>query len=632
MATQQSKAAQLIETQFKVPLANGYVRSYDVTMAMTDKTIEFIKAPYDLKDTIKQMQGARWNGYLEKNPRKTWSVANSPRNHFRIARLRGEKVYAWWDRPVEDWRPKLPKDLLPQQYAMVSDLMTYHYVILAAEMGMGKTRSAIEAIRLTNPEKVVWVCPANLIASTKREFDRWGMPTDNIYFTSYDTLSNLMSTHAWDIHNVPQMLFVDEATHAKNPDSKRAVALQELSNLIRYRWGYDGFVVPMTGTPSPHGALDIWSLCEITCPGFIQEGSPKALEQTLCIMREGQKVDGTFKERVGWKDSINRCEVCGLLKSEGAHDVIDNPAESHTFVPCKNEIERFSRRIKGLVKVYFLKDWMELPEYLEEKEYCAPSRELLAAAKTIANQTLSSMETMSVLRQLSDGFMYREEPTGKKLSCPSCTEGKVRTYSANGEVAGERDCYRCKGSGQIDEMERVAKRIPCPKDDLLRGDLERCWDRGRIVVAAPHKATVDRCTDICLQEGWDVVRMDGRGMVYITNTGEKSSGDSRTFCLDAWEEQEEKKIAWVCNIESGAMGLNLQKANLLVIFSNSFKSHYRTQLLKRIHRPGSTDTCYVRDYIHLPSDERALEIVQSNRNLELMTLGEILEGTDLYGA
>ena len=37
------------------------------------------------------------------------------------------------------------------------------------------------------------------------------------------------------------------------------------------------------------------------------------------------------------------------------------------------------------------------------------------------------------------------------------------------------------------------------------------------------------------------------------------------------------------------------------------------------------------DLIHLPSDERVLKIVRENRRLELMTMGEVMEGIEWNG-
>lgn len=632
--TNNPTAASVVDTEFKIK--NGkYVNHYPVKLILTKSRIEFPGLPFSLKDTIKQMAGAKWHGYDEK-PRQLWSIRMCPRNVFRLRQLQGEPVFAWWDRPLEDHTDSMRKEifdhlcsktreLMPAQVDMINQMLTYHYLIIGAEMSLGKTLAAIETIRIVNPLEVVWVCPASLIASTKREFARWGAPIENVHFVSYDSLNNLIVSRAWDETNVPQMLFIDEATHCKNHDSARARALQKLADFIREKWGYDGYVFPLSGTPSPKRPTDIWSLAEITCPGYIREGSAAQLEKTLAVMVEGQVDGGTFKRRAAWKTGPHVCSQCGDPETSPKHDMFANPEDAHPFLPCANEVEKFAKRLSGLVRKYFKKDWLpDLPDFIEEREYCEPSKSLLAAAKTITSQDLTAIKVMSTLRQLSDGFMYRMEGTGTMETCKGCAgSGKVKTYDHIGGTTGEEDCCRCSGSGEVEKEQRVAKRIPCPKDDLLRADLERCWDRGRIVVAAPHRATVERCRDICLQEGWQVVQLDGSGMQHIISTGKTGENG-----LEVWENCEQP-VAFVANIESVAMGFNLQKANVLVVYSNSFKPHYRTQLLARIHRPGSEDTCYVRDYLHLPSDERALEIVKENRKLELMTLGEILKGTDL---
>ena len=38
--------------------------------------------------------------------------------------------------------------------------------------------------------------------------------------------------------------------------------------------------------------------------------------------------------------------------------------------------------------------------------------------------------------------------------------------------------------------------------------------------------------------------------------------------------------------------------------------------------------CTIVDLIHLPSDRRVLEVIRANRKLELMTMGEVMEGVD----
>jgi hypothetical protein len=55
--------------------------------------------------------------------------------------------------------------------------------------------------------------------------------------------------------------------------------------------------------------------------------------------------------------------------------------------------------------------------------------------------------------------------------------------------------------------------------------------------------------------------------------------------------------------------------------------------MERIHRPGMdlAKGATIVDIIHLPSDERVLQVLKENRQLEKMTLGELFsEGFDWH--
>jgi hypothetical protein len=72
--------------------------------------------------------------------------------------------------------------------------------------------------------------------------------------------------------------------------------------MIRAEYGFDGYVNLMSGTPSPKSPIDWWSQAEIAWPGFLREGSIKALEQRLAFMVDHEYDAGVFKKRLGWKD------------------------------------------------------------------------------------------------------------------------------------------------------------------------------------------------------------------------------------------------------------------------------------------------------------------------------------------
>ena len=148
-------ALETVETKFLIETKK---RAYKVpvTYRINGSRIEFVKSPFSLKDEIKAMAGARWHGNDSDNPRKMWSVANSYRNKFQIEWLEGGNPYAWFDRPIiQHEYPKFGStdfgyfDLMSQQRLMADTGLTYHYQIWAAEMGVGKTLSAIAVMQLS---------------------------------------------------------------------------------------------------------------------------------------------------------------------------------------------------------------------------------------------------------------------------------------------------------------------------------------------------------------------------------------------------------------------------------------------------------------------------------------------------
>jgi len=72
------------------------------------------------------------------------------------------------------------------------------------------------------------------------------------------------------------------------------------------------------------------------------------------------------------------------------------------------------------------------------------------------------------------------------------------------------------------------------------------------------------------------------------------------------------------------MSLTLVEARTAVFWSNSYKPEYRAQAEDRIHRKGMDENrgCTIVDLVHLPTDERVLEVIRGNRRLELMTMGD----------
>ena len=651
--------SEIVDTKLEVETKSGSLIRAPARIEYTEDRIFFRKSPFALKDEIKVMEGSRWHGY-EDPPRKIWSVANSFRNRFQLHYLMGESVYEWFERDLveHDYRKYLrhgqPEIVMPQQFDMANSGLTYHYQIWGAEMGTGKTLAAQMVIENSGVSWWYWVGPAKSLPNMKREFRLWGFDdsTIQIDFMSYEKLKRIVND--WKPGDaLPIGVVMDESSRCKTQSSQRTVACQVLADLIREKYHFDGFVIEMSGTPSPKKPVDWWSQCEIAWPGFLREGSPKALEQRLAFQRKETFDSGTFWKTTGWRDDENKCNVCGELAEHARHTIDDLLGESnedyHPFEPSKNEVAYMAERLKGLVVIKHLKDCIDLPEKRYRRVICKPTASLLRVAKSILDSAPNAMTGSTLMRELSDGFQYREMDDGT-MKCNHCPDGcgEIEEWF-EGEGPSERifraidmlekdlvarlkkrkvPCPKCKGSGQMKRTKRIAREVPCPKEKALRELLEENEETGRIVIFAGFKGSVDRCVHICRKEGWAVVRCDGRGW-HVTLADGTTITDVEP--LDFWADLEEyPRVAFVAHPESGGMSLTLVEARMAVYWSNSFKPEFRIQSEARIHRKGMDVNrgCTIVDLIHLPTDDRVLEVIKENRKIELMTMGEFTKGID----
>jgi hypothetical protein len=638
-----------IELQFRTDM--GTLVSTPVKIDARDNRIYFVDSPFGLKDEIKVMRGSHWHGRDEK-PMKIWSVDDCFRNRFQLGFMMGEPVYQWFDRELEKHEYRqyskdgVPTDPMPHQFEMADNGLTYHYQIWGAEMGTGKTLSAQMVIEESGVNHWYWVGPKSSLPNIQREFRMWGFDetTATIEWMTYERLVRIIDN--WKEGDpLPQGVIFDESSKCKTSSSQRSKGAQKLADLIRDKYDWKGYVILMSGTPSPKKPTDWWSQCEIAWPGFLREGSAKALRNRLAFQRQETFDTGTFWKTVGWKDDEKRCATCGDYQDEGSHFAEDLEDDYHKFVASKNEVAYMFERLKGLALIKHLKDCVKLPEKRYRKIICKPSPSVLRVAEVMAASAQNAMIGGTLLRELSDGFQYREEEDDEMKPCNHCPEacGEVdewfdpndehRCYQDIGMLPEDRiaqlekrkiRCPKCHGTGEVKKIKRIIREIPCPKEKALRGLLEECEESGRIVIFAGFTGSVDRCVKICRKEGWAVVRLDGRGY-QVTDKDGKLLTDVEA--LDFWADMSNTQVSFVAHPESGGMSLTLVQSRMAVYWSNSFKPEYRIQSEARVHRKGMDENigCIIADLIHLPTDERVLKIIRENRRIELLTMGELID-------
>lgn len=630
----------------------------------------FVTMPFNriLINEIKMMQGARWHGFDDDNPRKVWSIANTPRNEFQLKFLSGENPYERYDRPYKEIEFK--RNLYDHQKLFVQHFMTRKHAIAAGEMGTGKSLAAIEVAErvytkcinergVVHPSEVIWyIGPKSGVKAFKLEIDKWKsfIRPD---LKTYDGLVKVMNN--WqDGDPAPLMVIFDESSKVKTPTAQRSKAAMHLADAIRNEYDEEGFILEMSGSPAPKSPLDWWHQCEVACPGFLKEGDIHKFKSRLCIIEERQSITGgVYPHVVAWLDDENKCAKCGkLIDDECHHFNPDYPDRNHGFVKSKNEIQYLYERMRGLVVVVFKKDCLDLPEKQFVKVEITPSVEILRAAKLISKVSTRAVECLTLLRELSDGFQYKEIETGRN-ECPACHGKKeVEKFIPNDgvdpsmiighddegyplkphEVKPElfkkelRPCDFCGGSGDVPHLERVVESFPCPKDDQLIADLEDHEDIGRLVVWGGFTGTIDKLVELVHKQGWSTLRVDGRG--YSATDPHNNTYDSDEFliAMDRTHPRYQElldlypKICFIGHPKAGGMALTLHASPTAIFYSNDFSGEARFQAIDRIHRAGMDENrgCIIKDYIHLKTDQLVLNNLEKKRELQAMTMGEVL--------
>ena len=393
----------------------------------------------------------------------------------------------------------------------------------------------------------------------------------------------------------------------------------------------------MSGSPSPNSPLDWWSQCEIACPGFIREGKIQRFRERLALFEMAESpVGGKYPKLITWYDDENKCKKCGKPENYADHDQKWMTAESyHQYEKSFNEVSYLYERMKGLVQVVFKKDCLDLPDKIYRIIECPPSREILNAARIIEDTAPSAIKALTLMRELSDGFQYIEQPTGEVTICEGCngqghriekrycgeTDEVQKPFAEEDYEEVERNCSICKGTGKQNIQRRIAVQVPCPKENALIDVLDEHDDIGRLVIYGGFTGTIDRIVSIVEKYNWKYIRVDGRG--WETNL---ITGSDDTELLQAFQDKtQDDKICFIGQPGAAGMGITLTASPTICYYSNDFNAESRIQSEDRIHRPGMDVNlgATIIDLIHLPSDLLVLKNLQKKRDLQGLTLGEM---------
>ncbi|KDR51711.1 protein, SNF2 family [Hoylesella loescheii DSM 19665 = JCM 12249 = ATCC 15930] len=156
--------------------------------------------------------------------------------------------------------------LMSNQSECLKHLMDWKVGAIFMDAGTGKTRVAMEIIKCSSCDMVVWIAPLRTIPNLKDEIGRWGGlgcsehyfgiesigQSDRIYMQVVNLLENNRSV----------FVVVDESLKIKNMEAKRTKRLLVLSKMVEFK-------LILNGTPLSRNLLDLWAQMEFLHPRIL---------------------------------------------------------------------------------------------------------------------------------------------------------------------------------------------------------------------------------------------------------------------------------------------------------------------------------------------------------------------------
>lgn len=192
--------------------------------------------------------------------------------------------------------------LLPHQKRGVKYILSHSSAFVCDDMGMGKTRTVIEAVFERGKFPILIVCPASLKLNWANEIKQWkGIdvkiddPTQRVIVTNFERMKKFNSK----IKGVKQLV-LDECHAFKNKKSKRTQLALEWAKQIPYK-------VLMTGTPMLNRPNEL--VAQLLILGILDSkfGSEQKFLSEYCSPRNSQY-------RVDYSGSSNLTKLHNKMK------------------------------------------------------------------------------------------------------------------------------------------------------------------------------------------------------------------------------------------------------------------------------------------------------------------------------
>lgn len=436
------------------------------------------------------------------------------------------------------------------------------------EMGLGKTRTAIEIYRelraVTPGLRMIVVCPLSLLeaawgADIRRfapalQYHNWhkdGAPESNkgvrvadiilINYEAFIAEKNLKEIQRFVSRGI-WMIVCDESSRLKNPKSKTAKALLGIRDKFRYR-------LVMSGTPAPNCETEYWAQMEFVRPGLLHPSFFAFRNTYFHLGRNGQKLiqQGAFLTRTAARE----------LFSKGFKYEI-TPAKRKALMDRINPLCHFAKKINCL----------DLPDQIDTVREVQMTQRQLATYNEMKRHLIT-------------------EISGSQITAQAALTKIMKLREITSGFAIDRD-------GEAKEIGES------PKIDELLNIVEEIGNQQVIIWANFH---------------WEIRKIR-----------EMLSPVGRAVTLCAETEERNESIAdflagnarfLIAHPRSAAHGLTFINCSFEVFFSLDYSWEAYEQARARIHRAGQKKNC---TYIHLIAknsiDEAVLAVLKKKQDAQ----------------
>ena len=301
---------------------------------------------------------------------------------------------------------------------------------LFMEQGTGKTRVALELIRETDSDLVIFFCPCSTKNNLQAEIDKWGISKEYFIF-GYETVSSSDTTYLKILDMVQDkrvFIAADESIFIKNENSKRYRRLMDIAKHSHYR-------LILNGTPITKDEWDIYNQMSFLSPRIINMDRSQFLN--------------TFFKRVKYKKRGQSAREFYKL-SEVNIDYLHRLIEPYIF-ECSF---KFDKKVKSTNIEVFASE--------ETREKYEASKQRLLNSLFIGEACLEQFQNLAVT-------CFDDKSRHKEIA--RHLKGQIIVFctllSEVNDISKEIDCYVITGAQNLKERAEIINKFKVDDKPLL---------------------------------------------------------------------------------------------------------------------------------------------------------------------